>query len=551
MRSRIQAQVWELWHSSRSELLQIMGMQLVFLLLIGGLNFLPGGDDEMTQGMVRGLFVIMCMAVSVFSQSWRNSFESRHIGFSFHLGFTRPISTAQLVFVPMLYIVVAACTWYLVPALLYALVFRLEIPLLGPAMIVGCIVSCFVAIAWSTQTIASRAIGLVCFFVALIGSIVLFHRAQDFADPMLIAVGKPGYYAFTWYQILALFLASAVAIALTVVAVDRQRHGDLWTPIKKRKRRSSVRKLSTTSAFRGPVTAQIWYEMRRFGFLVLGVSIVVPLLALLAAFVGSKFYPESTWIHFWIVCMGASPLVYQLIGTDGAIRLRYAQGALQFSLFDAVRPLRNDQLIAIKMLLIAALSVIGFLGMAIAAGLHAWINEDMTHWANLISALPVSLRDVAIHQWISLACALVMLFFSSTSMLIAGGLWLPIHPKLFVVISSVFYGIVVLAMIDGQKGWNYSTYWVGLGWVFAFGISLGCIWSIKKALTSGFLSKQYFLAALGVWSIYFVTMIGVYWKVRSGIEIPVVAQILWLSGLLIPLATAAFAPLSLAEHRHG
>lgn len=552
MQNRLQAQIWELWHSSRWELLQIMGIQLVFLLLIGGLNFLPGGDDETTQGLIRGLFVIMCMAVSVFSQSWRNSFESRHIGFSFHLGFARPISTAQLVIVPMLYIIVAACLWFLIPASIYALVINVDVPIIGPMLFVSCVVSCFVAVAWSTQTVVSRAVGLVSFFVALIGFIFLFHRTQDAVDPMLIAVGKLEYYDLSVIQLIGFLISHVVAIALTIVAVDRQRHGDIWQPTWKRSKTVSVVDQNwLATAFRSALTAQIWYEMRRFGIRTLAIGLLAPFAVLALAMIGSQVYPNSTWIYFWIVCVFAGPLAYQLLGIDGAVRLRYAQGALQVSLFDSTCPMRNDQLIGIKLTLIGAISVVGCIGMATAAFMHAWINGDAPIWAELFEKLSVVVRDVSLLHWIGFSFAAAMIFFSSTSMMMAGALWLPVHPKLFAAISTTLYGIGVLAMLDSHHGWNYSIVWVGMGWVTTIGVTTGCLWAIRKALVSGFISQTYFLVALGLWAIYLITMIGIYMNWIGEIELPLVAKALGLTGLLVPLATTALAPLALAEHRHG
>ena len=97
----------------------------------------------------------------------------------------------------------------------------------------------------------------------------------------------------------------------------------------------------------------------------------------------------------------------------------------------------------------------------------------------------------------------------------------------------------------------FAQIWIGLGWAAAIGIALVCVWAIQKSLQSGFIGRHYFMIALTAWVVFAATIAGLYWQLPSTFEIPTVAIAVGIAGLLIPLASTAFAPLALAAHRNG
>ncbi|MBI2479210.1 MAG: hypothetical protein HYV60_11425, partial [Planctomycetia bacterium] len=140
MRTPLQAVLWELWRTSRLQLILVFGGQFAVVLLLYSAMLDVKKSGEATVQVLCGMFIIFSTATSALSQSWRNSFETNHLGFSFRLGFTRPISTMQLVAVPMGFIVMVAPLCYLLPALLFNWLigitgYQQSVPLFGPSLL--------------------------------------------------------------------------------------------------------------------------------------------------------------------------------------------------------------------------------------------------------------------------------------------------------------------------------------------------------------------------------------------------------------------------------
>jgi hypothetical protein len=77
---------------------------------------------------------------------------------------------------------------------------------------------------------------------------------------------------------------------------------------------------------------------------------------------------------------------------------------------------------------------------------------------------------------------------------------------------------------------------------------------LRIALKAGYLSKHYLAGITGLWGIYVATVIMLAVKALALAPPIPVQPIAWLFGLaflLIPLASAAAAPLALASFRHG
>lgn len=561
MRTPLQAVLWELWRTSRLQLLLVFGMQCAMVILLYSATFLARNSGEDAARVLCGIFIIFSTATSAFSQSWRNSFETSHIGFSFRLGFTRPISTTQLVAAPMVFIVMVAPLCYLLPALLFNWLigitgYQQSVPLLGPSLLAACVVACLVAVGWSPTTIVGKAFGLVTFGGGLIVSLVMYHLHVDRSEPFIIALAKPGYFDFSWYEYAALITLPVIAMCVTVVAVDRQRHGDRWQldglrPWGRSLHTSLPGSRHQPPPFRSPLAAQCWFEMRRFGIKLLILSLFAPLIPLAMVTFGSLAFPGregAPWL--WFIAIGFCPLAYQMIGADGAIGLEYRQGALQFSAFDATRAMPNDRLIAIKLLLIALCSLVGWLWMVLATGAYAILSGEVQWWVQLGQTFSASVGDVPVLWWIAGACNLVLLYISSTSMLLALGMWFPLHPGFFM--FSLIAGIshTVLAIWDAEHGWTLRYFWVADGWLVAAAMVIGSGLALRKALTSGYLGKQLFAWILCLWAIYVSTAIAMFLEAPSGVSIPPVLLAVGGASLLVPLASAAIGPLALASHRH-
>ena len=326
MRTPQQAIVWELWRTSRLELLMVLAGQMAFVGLIATLNvYNPKLSTEVAAPVLAGIFVMTATICSCFSQSWRHSFESVP-GFSFRLGFTRPISAAQMVLVPMLFIALTAPTCYLVPALFFQWIMGIQVPMLFPALLSTCCVCGLATAAWTPTTNVGKAIGLTIFAMLLIAGLALFHFTRHHPDPLLMAIGRIEYYRLAWYEYLVLIALPMVAIALTVAGVKHQRHGEKWRIEELRSwfRKSAAapdfRHARTLLPFRSKLAAQVWYEMQRFGFKMLIFGALAPLLPLVLLTSSSLANPNGNQEPaFWLAAIVLFPIAYQMVGADAGL----------------------------------------------------------------------------------------------------------------------------------------------------------------------------------------------------------------------------------------
>jgi hypothetical protein len=550
--------LWELWRTSRFELLFRVVGQSAFILLI-----YSSMDDfsEPQIFVVRGIVVLVLTLSSVFSMTWMKELESenKQSGFSFRLGFTRPISTIGLVAVPMIFTVVAAVVCFILPASLFGLLLGVPMPIVGPATAIACIVVCFVATSWSPTTTIGKSIAVVMLLIGNGVALFLFHGGRDDPDPVLLAIGKPGYFDFAWFEYAVFLGLSTIAFLLTIFAVDRQRHGDRWEIVRPRAAGAATRgnpsgTLGSAAAkpFSGPIAAQFWYEMRRFGNRLLLFGVSFPLMVFVLIRTVLWFDPDRNGAPIVsLFALAVCPFVYQLIGADGAIGLRRKQGATRFSAFDATRSMANDQLIAVKLLVIAACSLIGWLIMGLAVGLHAVAYGDGQAWARIGATLSQAVGDVPVYWWAAGIANAALLYISSSSIFLAFGLWLPLYRNRFAFTVALLYIHLLLASWDAANGWPLRYYWLGCGYLVSVAIIGGCVFALRKALSAGYLGKRLFGCAFCLWVIYVSSTVALYLKLAPDIPIPLVVTVLGFSMLPVPLASTAIAPLALASHRHA
>ncbi|MBI2477359.1 MAG: hypothetical protein HYV60_01515 [Planctomycetia bacterium] len=109
----------------------------------------------------------------------------------------------------------------------------------------------------------------------------------------------------------------------------------------------------------------------------------------------------------------------------------------------------------------------------------------------------------------------------------------------------------MLAIWDAKHDWALRYFWIADGWLVTVVMVIGSGLALQRALTSGYLGKQLFACMFCLWAIYVSTAIAMFLKAPSGVSIPPVVIALGAASLLVPLASAAIAPLALASHRHG
>jgi hypothetical protein len=512
------------------------------------------GTNEMENLVIRGIAVMFLAITSLASPTWLYELDRHRTGFSFRLGFARPVSTLKLVAVPMIFAVMAATFCYVVPALLFGWMQGNTVPIFGPVLVVASLVIGFIAVTWSPTTVVGKVIGFMALAMVAVALVIVHFRQYD-AEPVLMAMGRPEYYALAWYEYLALLLVVGVAFAVTLVAVERQRHGDTWNTgwFAKGTQVLVPAKVGTPCGqpFRSPFVAQCWYELRRQGPPVLTISVIAPLLLFVFACIVPLMDPKVDGAGYaWLVALLLCPFVYQLVGADGAVGLQRRQGAVFYSTFDGSRAMSNDHLIGTKLLVIGACAFVGWLLMVLAAAFHALLTGDEQTWLEIGSVLSKCMSDLPAYWWLVGASNALLLYISSTSVLLAFALWLPLHGRLFISLAVVGYLHVMLAIWDAEHGWTLWYLWTAYGYLAAVAIVAGCIFALWRAFVAGSLGGRLFAGAFCLWGIYVVSAISLYLRLAVDQAIPLAALVLGAALLLLPLATTALAPLALASHRH-
>lgn len=552
MGTPIQAMIWELWRTSRVSLLIRSTWMLAIVVLVQCyLSFTSVAvDDPQTQVFV-GMSIGILVAMSIASPLWIVEIDRTVLGFSFRLGFTRPVTTTTLVAVPMLYTIVTSVFCYLLSASLLGWFSGTSMPLVAQATIVASMVTCFVAATWTPPTHAGKAMSLLTVGILMIGCSLLFHSQHNTSTPMLYAMGDPEYFNMGWQHYAVILAIPLLAFVVTVRAVDRQRHGERQR-IGTRRRLIFAATPKRLPPFRNRFTAQCWYEMRNCGLAVFLGGLVVASLVLTFVSIVSRLDPGwDAAPVVWLVALVVCPFVCQLIAADRALGIRRKHGAISYSSFDATRAMSSDRLIASKLLVIAACSLVGWSSMAIAAGLHSILADNWHLWGRIGEAASRLVGGVPVYWWVAALLSTPLLYISSSSILLAFGLWAPRHGKSFSTVAIILYAHGILAIWDANHDWMLRYLWTACGYTLAVVIVAGCLITLRRASAAGLLGKWLFGSAFCLWIVYVVLMISLSLNVESADKFPLAAIVLGGSLLLVPLAATAAAPLALASYRHG
>ena len=562
MNTPLQAVLWELWRTSRVELL---GRTSFFSLMAIWVSAAWTADSTAElHDVLRGIVLIMLSFGSVFSVTWMSALDNRTIGFCFPLAFARPVSSAQLTLVPMFFSMVAAVVTFLVPIGVFSFLRSSTFPLLGLSAGIACAVACFMATAWSPTTNIGRWLSVIAVSIGFIALFTVFHVRRNETDPWLLVMGRPDYFQFAWYYYAICVVVSVIAGAIAVIGVDRQRHGDKWQFFEAAIRllrmpdRSEQRSLSTSEPFRSEFAAQYWCEMRRVGRVVLPCAICVPLLPL-AWVVSAPLFAEKAAIWrdtptIWLVALILCPLVYQAFGAEAAVGLKRRQGATWLSAFDATSPMASDQLTAVKLIALSVCSLVGWLCMLLVAGLHSALIGNWEVWAQIARQASAVVGDVSAASWFAGLAALALLFISSTSMVLSFALWVARHEVQLFAIVTVGMCEGALALASHFFKWDLTAYWQVSGYAVAVGIGLVSGLVLRRAYAAGYFSKPLLQLTQGLWAIYVVSAIAFYVHAAPGIisrfEIPLPVLAIAASTLIVPLAATAAAPVALDSNRH-
>lgn len=170
----VAAMAWEAWRLSRRGL----AVSIVLSSIGGGALLASPMSREQAGSLVLQLVVVVAYMGGA---RWPASVDERK-GFTFSLGYTRPVVTWTLVAVPLSFVAASAAVAYLVPAALFRGLFGVPFPLLPVAAICAAASLVWVASTWWTADLRARRIaggGLTAAFVLWYYEVARFRGASD------------------------------------------------------------------------------------------------------------------------------------------------------------------------------------------------------------------------------------------------------------------------------------------------------------------------------------------------------------------------------------
>ncbi len=245
------------------------------------------------------------------------------------------------------------------------------------------------------------------------------------------------------------------------------------------------------------------------------------------------------------------PIVFQLLAADRTLGITSKHGLARLSPFDATRPMRCDQLIGIKVLVVFGWSLCGFLLVAIFAGLFALLSGEYEFWLRDFHTIQRAIGSISPIWWMVGLVDLLFIFLSSTTLLFAQALWMSRYPRVLLAGSLILLAHVGIFAWDASHGWQWGLLWKCYGIMLPVAVIVGSLLALVVAIRAGYLGKSYFGIALGVWLVYVASTLWLFANSSPPQPIAPVAYLVGVAMLIVPLAGAAFAPLALAAHRHG
>lgn len=558
MRGPLRAMLWELWRTSRSEVLGRLGYSIGLVLLFAEGARRTGHTDLLETG--RGVVVCVASISSWLSMAWIRELDRESTGFSYRLGFARPVSTSRLVLVPIAFGTAISLMCYLLPTALFILLSGVSLPVLAPMFFSGCTSIWLTAATWSPTSLVDKIVAMLLTFALVAVLLVIYSANRGYDAPFLLAIGRPDYFQFGWQHYAGLVALTSAAICGSVISVGWQRSGgnlSLSEPVA-----AFVAGLFSGSSagkpFRNRMAAQVSYEFRRCAPPVLLLGLAAPILLSLFGRLMILMYPEAAnqdtiWQGepvLWLIALLFSPGLYQLLGAHGTVGLRRVEGVWRYSAFDATRSLSNGQMVAVKLIVVAMCSIAAWSFMWIGALLYMKFGGNGEIGSRVSAGAVQLIGDVPAYWWFLALCIATMSYISLTSVMLAFGLWMPLYPRVFVGVSVFAYAHIGVAMYDKEHGWRGAGWWTAYAYLLAAGVTLACLFAMWKALRDRAISVQTMGWLIVLWSVYATATIALASKSPASDSLPAAATAIALATLLVPLAATACAPLALGAQRH-
>ena len=577
LRSPIAAMLWELWRVTRVEAAWKLASGAVVPLAASIVSavFAPSANAEWYSVITGGLAWIGKLLVYLpHIMLWLSvaALNGGRPGFPLHLHYTRPIRTAVMVGLPMMYLTFLTFAIGLVSASLLKATAGFPYSPLPAAAWIAALTLVLTAIGWSTRGMAT-----------LLGFMVALFAGGNAIGSRLDAFPEGADYPLTDYAVMA--LVGLVCVGVSVASVARQRRGDAQAAITHTPGAGLWGRLIDLFRLRCPTSsatrAQAWLALTTNGLPVLTIGLALAIVILLVSAASGPIDaainadPDvSCPIGECFYVRAAPPLLLTPFSLfivffrgRNAFGIVRKQGRTYVSPFEATQAYGTAQLAVLK-LLVQSVCVLAAL---VAIAVSLWMSMPLLGDAVFIQIWGVPLssrRSVILNAFAALAA------YEQLALAIVAAVGVVIGVAAFAVfralrtrysrrvsLASFLLGLYGLALVwlavgvrmdpETASQFHLDVVYGAMRWVATAAMLFTTVYVVRSGFAERVLTIRYasgavaISAAFGAAWLTVLQMVGVPLAGMSAMNAVSVV-----SPALLPLMASVVAPWSLSRIRH-
>jgi hypothetical protein len=587
-RSRIVVMLWEIWRVTRVEAAWKLALGIVggLAVLTLGATFAPADNAKRYEDIMdNGAAIAMILLVLPHLMGWFSlaKLNGGRPGFPLYLHYTRPVRTAVIVGLPMVYLTAVSWAIYLVAALLLRVTSGYAFPLLPVAVWMAALTLLWVAATWSTR---NRTIQMLVFMFATV-------KAIGLAMDRLTAVEIPD--TFDWPPRLwpTLFdfpltdyawiaLIGLASFGVTVAGVTRQRRGDGWVEVPSAQRDGLWDRLVNVFPFPCPTSsatrAQVWFDLKSSGLPLLAIGVALAIVILLVSAVSGPIdaawnadpdvscpIGECFWVRAFPPLFTPLALFAVLALAGNAFGIRWRQGRAYMSAFEATQAHGAAQLAALKVLV----KSVCVLAAIIAIGVSAWISVPLLGdavfiqmWelplSSQLSALNGAVAALTLYQQLALAVmAAVGVVIWVAAFAVLGALRTRYSRRVNIAALSLLLSGLALALLalSERNGivspFVFDALFAAARWIFFGAMVFTTVYIVWSGFAERVLTIRYASGAVAISAAFaaaWLTALPIAGVQLAGMSATNAISVV--SPTLLPLMASVLAPWSLSRIRH-
>lgn len=550
----LRAQVWSLF---RLTWLELIVRFLTPLALVCAIMRTTGIVDYFA-----GSFLLECLLLSsLTSLLWLKSFEHRATNaFPFQLGFVHPIPDLWLAALPLGWLMLTNALLYVTLASVTQLVLGHPFPVFSMIPFILLATAGIAMLAWSSTRFVERVIGAI-----LLGFIMFrwFQGRLSVLDSVSVApLDWAHAFRSTPMELMLGFGGSLLFSLICIASIRRQRHGDTepllgWRDLFSN---SFSERLERRAGFTSTREAQGWFEYRRAGFRGVGITLVA-IFMLATGLSATASGADLLGGLLFYSALFFSPLVLVVAVTEGVLGLDYRGHTSRLSPYEATLPRTESTSVLLKLGVALGITLNGWGAISLAThGIFEAMDPDIPIpslsklLAKLVSHHPPNIA-MWFAMWSVIGFALVIALCAATVLVVVSvGYFLPRIRKHVVWAASLTFCAIVpipVSIVEDLTGNDLQILfdlWLVVWGVFLVGTTA---FSLHKLHQGGHSGRLFILGCTFCWTALLAMTLSL--SVDGGfdpfqVRLPVACFTLGL--LSIPLASIAWAPLSLAALRH-